>query len=502
MSYPSNSSFIDLRSKIRTPVSKTKLILQELEQLSSGKTKKRPIHELENTRWISSGGDATLPPRRSSFTPSRIQEISANLNKSVLRNRNDALPYWRRTFNNKPRPTTYEPLEDGDLSMNGIDSSTPIPPPSSSTEKESTTPASRHQPILKTVNRRTIVSNDKPNVFSLNDPEENDDVNTSALEKIAPLPAFGQKLTGGFLKNTVEEEAAFQFDPPEVRGPRAIPVEKPVKETPQVTPKPSSDSESVISEVGSDSESDNSVVPQKEATLPPPISEPKIVEITQPTPVAAATASAKWTCGECWVPNESSVESCVCCSAPKPGSQPKSDENAAPTAPKQVFKPTNFAAAVSSTPSTFQFGFGAANPTPAPVIAKAPEVVKVPEVVKPPEVLQTNGTSNGKIPQFPSISSSIPPPSFNFSSALNTTGPLPAFKFGSETAVASTSSSAPFQFGSAATAPSSQSLFQFGSTNAPTPALPTFQMGSAPSAATTAGGAMGRKKLMARRKHN
>ncbi|KAI6232998.1 hypothetical protein M3Y99_00960600 [Aphelenchoides fujianensis] len=376
MAYPSNSSFIDLRSKIRTPVSKTKLILQELEQLSAGTNKKKPIHELENSRWIGSSGDSPLPPRRSSFTPSRIQQISAGLNKSALRNRNDALPYWRRSLVNKPR-SAFEPAvdEDGDVEMNGAVASTPLGPPSSSKNAADSSIA-KHTPILKSVNRRTIVSNDKPNVFSLNEPEENGDADTSALEKLVPLIP-GRQLTGGFLNG--------------VRGPRPV-VEPKAKETPAQTPKPSSDSESVISEVGSDSESDNSTVPQKEVVPEVPktaeaakIPDSTSVSITLPlfsatttaTPAAApaapaaapaAAAEKKWECDDCW-----------------PGTQSKPDENAAPPAPKQAFKPTNFAANLQSSPAPFQFGFGA-----APASTAAP-----PAVAKLPELPATNG----KIPE-------------------------------------------------------------------------------------------------------
>uniref|UniRef100_A0A914E9L6 Nuclear pore complex protein Nup153 n=1 Tax=Acrobeloides nanus TaxID=290746 RepID=A0A914E9L6_9BILA len=89
-----------------------------------------------------------------------------------------------------------------------------------------------------------------------------------------------------------------------------------------------------------------------------------------PNSIAAEQPKKKWECKECWVMNEPTAEKCVCCGA----ASPSAPVTAAASAPK-VFSANLFAPKPAGAASTFSFGLKQTATTEA---APAPAVTSVP----------------------------------------------------------------------------------------------------------------------------
>uniref|UniRef100_A0A183CDD0 RanBD1 domain-containing protein n=1 Tax=Globodera pallida TaxID=36090 RepID=A0A183CDD0_GLOPA len=212
--YPSNSKVIDLRNKITpAPVSKTKQFFNELQKISASS----PSKAYESERWFTPRADThqddtSAPPRRSMFTPSRLQILSAQ------RGREARKPYWRC-----PMPST-KPSEMSNIERILQEGSSPsssltlgkqlMPPPPASIPL---TPTVRQGPMKSFVRRRDP-ENGIMNKFSVDEDiltidanEENND----ALDKVQPLTIAPK---AGFLGEL--GESLFTFSEPTERAPR------------------------------------------------------------------------------------------------------------------------------------------------------------------------------------------------------------------------------------------------------------------------------------------
>ncbi|KAI1710054.1 hypothetical protein Ddc_13592 [Ditylenchus destructor] len=195
--YPSKPPVIDLRKKVQPTPSKTKMIFEELQRLSSSSSLKYSTtlgKSFDTERWSSprsaNRSNATLPPRRSMFTPSRLQEFSAQLEREANK------PYWRC-----PKPS---------------EKATPR-----AAAIKSVNPAT---PQLKNSRIRNIDPGIKSNVFSIADDDLQVDssfneVNESDLSR-APQLALSKAPEPGFLSpRRPEPPMIFSFSTPVVRAP-------------------------------------------------------------------------------------------------------------------------------------------------------------------------------------------------------------------------------------------------------------------------------------------
>ncbi|KAH7723229.1 Zn-finger in Ran binding protein and others containing protein [Aphelenchoides avenae] len=230
--YPTkDANVIDLRSKILTPASKTRMLYNQLDRISSparaaGSPKLPTLPSLDGwqtERWARTPTQTATSshgsPRKAMFTPSRLHEISVHLAKSTNK------PYWR-PISLQPR-TASTPLgreeraerRKDDLVLDDTPSTSKTTKFTEIVSSEATVELCNRTPVLKGITGRNVAPNARTNVFRLSD----DDLLTtpvrqseeSALDKIKPLD-FGKLPKVGFLAGS-PEGAAFTFAAPVVR---------------------------------------------------------------------------------------------------------------------------------------------------------------------------------------------------------------------------------------------------------------------------------------------
>ncbi|CAD5210236.1 unnamed protein product [Bursaphelenchus xylophilus] len=508
-SFSSKPPVFDLRHKIKTP-SRTKSILAELTKYSSNpNSSKNNLHLFENSRWMdsSSKSAAALPPRRSTFTPSRIQQISANMNRTFKANKSS----WNSSLLN-------------DTVANGSRLTMPKKDASFSNESNTLFQESEARSDI-----REFDSSDEPH---------------TEVAKVSNGPTtnkFG--LTDLDNLDGNEDELVFSFDPPEVRAPRRYSVSPSPTESSSKSDlkKNSSDSESSSTSAESDDleiiepkkpeEPTNDMLSKpagkKVGVLKPekwtcknclnkneidlqqckgcqydkngkkaadkvePVSKQIPEPVVTSIPTTAGKLGNQWECPTCMVRNKPEASECPCCGTAKPGAAGSASVMAPkPAAP--AFKPTKFSSdasslkifglgnGTSSGSSLISFGVTEAKNTPAATTAQssAPLFGGLTTTTSNP-LFSGSTTVASSIPSIPVFGATVsttstPSVSSSISSVLKD-----APKFPSLSSTSTTSTTSPFAFGS--TGSSSNSLSVFGSTsNAPAVSTAASSSGKGP----------------------
>ncbi|KAI6170864.1 hypothetical protein M3Y97_01098900 [Aphelenchoides bicaudatus] len=405
--YPRNSSFIDLRSKIRTPVLKTRQILNELESMrrTPNSTMGSPNQSLSSPSPRSL--QPTLrtfsnPPRTSlSDTPYASPSLLANSERPRIR---PAL----KTVNNPPTGLNTSLSTPLNTTLN-TSLSIPLNTSLSTPKLPSSQPDRQFASVLRPSNKRKIDEGYKSNVFSADIEEPQNKKQIQELEKIQSL--FNKEIIKNFFLDDAQDGGEFKFDAPEVRGPRKRVAEEPLPDAPSIKiSKPSSVLEKKSTET--------KVPPVPQFSLLP--SEPSKPKWACPTCMVRneddknecpccqtpkPSSKPKWECPTCMVHNEDEKTECPCCQTPKPGS---SSSSKVPEAPKPAFKPTNFQA---SNDAFALFGTSTKAPE-APTSTFKPSTFQVPadttNLFGTSKTTETNGPKPPEPPKptptFPSFS--------------------------------------------------------------------------------------------------
>ncbi|CAD5206956.1 unnamed protein product [Bursaphelenchus okinawaensis] len=518
--FTSKPPVLDLRHKIKAP-SRTKAILAELTKFSSSpNSSKNNLHLFEVNKWTDSAdrNPTSLPPRRSTFTPSRINQISASMHRTLKANRSS----WNASILN-------------DTSANGSKLSSMWKKDTTSSESNNISQESDISVPNKTakpveVPATKVLDGPVTNKFGftdLDEEKEEEDVLFTFEEPVidreprrekseSPSPTESSSKSDG-KKNLSDSESsstsAENEDLEIVETKKAEPtptLSEVLSKAPKVfESEPKVDKWSCKNCLNKNDAGDEvckGCQYGKDGKKPEPKTVGLVAKIPDPQPVSLSPITAgklgnQWECPDCMIRNSPDLSECACCQTAKPGGASSTAAPPKPAAP--AFKPMTFSADNASlgglfgakngsTSTGISFGVPAAKPaesasTTAPATTTTAALVSFAAPVS-------------STPLFGASVASTAPSTLNFGITKDSNAPL----FGAKNGSSSTGISLGFPASKdspAVSAPAPTPLFgsQTDTTTAPalglngtkdttTPAFPVFGAKNGTSTSITFGG--------------